>query len=342
MPTISDVARAAGVGTGTVSRVLNGSALVSEATRQRVLAAVERLGYQPNPIARAFGRRRSHTLELLVPLYITSFFLDVLAGIQAALASTDYTLIVRTINGPRERERAFRECCARGRTDGALLVWLGPTSEFVERIEEEHFPVVLLNAVHPRLWSVVADHVQAAAIAVSYCSGLGHRRIALVDRLEDPFDQGSPGICQRGFFEAMAARQLNVPAEYKRVADPSARAGAAAVDALLGLPEPPTAVVAGCEAQALGALDAARSHGARVPQDLSIVGYNDNDYARDLGLTSVTLPLDQIGRQAADLLLEALADSTAKPTTRYVPTTLAVRGTCGPPPGTLSAGPAAT
>src|ERR671933_621378 len=99
MPTIADVAREAGVGIGTVSRVLNGSPLVSEATRQRVRAAMARLAYQPSPVARAFGRRRAGTLELLVPLYARGVLLDTLRGIEDVLGETDYTLLVRTVSG---------------------------------------------------------------------------------------------------------------------------------------------------------------------------------------------------------------------------------------------------
>src|SRR5947199_4932207 len=123
MPTIMDVARDAGVGIGTVSRVINNSPLVSEAMRQRVLAVIERLGYQPSPIARAFGRRRTDKLDVLVPLFAQSFVLEILRGVEDSLADTDYALIVRTVQDAGERDRVFQECCVRGRTDGAFLVW---------------------------------------------------------------------------------------------------------------------------------------------------------------------------------------------------------------------------
>jgi DNA-binding LacI/PurR family transcriptional regulator len=145
MPTIGDVARAAGVGVGTVSRVLNNRPFVSERVRQRVQAAIEQLQYQPSRTARAFGRRRTHTLELLVPLFAGSFFLEVLSGVEAALDGSDYTLLVRTMERAEDRERAFDECCSRGRADGAMVLWTVPTGRFVERIAAEPFPTVLLN-----------------------------------------------------------------------------------------------------------------------------------------------------------------------------------------------------
>src|SRR5438067_6060085 len=146
MPTSMDVAREAGVGIGTVSRVINGNPLVSEATRQRVLAVIERLGYQPSPIARAFGRRRTDKLEVLVPMFAQSFVLEILQGVEDALADTDYALVVRTVEDADQRDRVFQECCVRGRTDGVLVVWMAPTERFVERLDAEQLPAVLLNS----------------------------------------------------------------------------------------------------------------------------------------------------------------------------------------------------
>src|SRR4051812_12248659 len=116
MPTISDVARAAGVGIGTVSRVINNSPLVSSATRDRVLLAIERLGYRPSPVARAFGRRRTHNLELLLPRFATPFCGELLRGIEDGLQDTDYGIVLRGIDHASERERVFERCCRRGHT----------------------------------------------------------------------------------------------------------------------------------------------------------------------------------------------------------------------------------
>jgi DNA-binding LacI/PurR family transcriptional regulator len=331
-PTIGDVARMAGVGIGTVSRVLNRSSSVSDQTRQRVMAAIERLGYRPSPIARAFGRRRTHTLELIVPLFAGALFLDILRGIETALMETRYTLLVRTVDGPVERERTFDECCTQATSDGALLVWLPPTEAFVERVKAAGFLAVLLNAYHPQLWSVGVNHDHAAEQAVRYCYDRGHRRIALVDRPEDPFDATSRGICERGYRQTLAALGLSVPAEYERVAEFSPTGGATAVDSLMTLADPPTAILAASAAQAIGVLEAARSRGWEVPRDLSVVGYSDTELAQFLGLTTVQVPVLDIGREATSFLLSALAEPDIQPRAAYLPTELVVRRTCGPPP----------
>src|SRR5438874_10028322 len=221
-PTINDVARAAGVGIGTVSRVLNDNPFVKEATRQRVLAAVERLGYRASPTARAFGRRRTHILEILVPGFASGFFLEVMRGVEAELAHSPYTLLVRTIEGADDRERVFGECCRRTASDGVLVVWVRPTEQFSQRVANEGLLPVLMNAVDPRLWSVAVNHAVAAEQAVTYCLDRGHRRIALVDRLEDPFDPASGGTCERGYRRTPAAAGLPAAAGCQRLADSSA------------------------------------------------------------------------------------------------------------------------
>jgi DNA-binding LacI/PurR family transcriptional regulator len=332
MPTIVDVARAAGVGIGTVSRVLNDSPLVSAATRERVRAVMEQLGYQPSPIARAFGRGRTEKLEVLIPVFAATFVLDLLRGVEDALVDTDYTLLIRTAGDSAERERMYAECCARGRADGVLVVWMAPTQTLVDRLGQHGTPAVLVNAIHPGVWSVGVDHAAAAERAARYCVGLGHERLGLIDLRADPFDRRSPGICARGFATALAATGHTAAADHQLLTEPGAAAGAAALQALLAEPEPPTAVVVASEAQALGALEAARVAGRRVPQDLSLVSYNDTQVGRDLGLTTMRVPLRELGRVATETCLSVLAEPGTPAEPRYLPTELVVRRTCGPPP----------
>ena len=329
MPTIDDVAREAGVGIGTVSRVINNSPFVSKDMRQRVLAAIDRLGYQPSRVARAFGRRQTHTLEVLVPVFLGTFFLEILRGIEEALADDDYTLLARTIDTPEDRDRAFEACCSRGRADGALLLWTTPTDTLLERLAAQPFPIVLANVVDPRLWSVGVDHDAAARAAVEYCARIGHRRIALVDRRLDVFESASEGICGQGYRDAMHAIGLEVRDDYERIAELSQAGGARTLETMMELSEPPTAVVVASEAQAIGAFLAARDRGWQVPAELSIVGYSDSPYAAYLGLTTIDVPLRDIGREATRVLLGAIAEPNAAPQTVFQPSRLVVRRTCG-------------
>jgi DNA-binding LacI/PurR family transcriptional regulator len=329
MPTIQDVAHEAGVGVGTVSRVLSGSPRVSDSTRARVRAVVERLGYQPSPIARAFSRGRTQTLEVIVPLFTRYFYVEVLRGIEEALASTDYALLVRSIERRADRDRLFQQPRVRGREDGALIVSLTPTRGLIECFAAVGLPLVLVDAEYPRVPSVAIDHEAAAVMAVRHLVGLGHRRIAVIDRPVEPFTPVSPDARTRGYRRAMQEAGLHPPPDYERVTDYSSEAGAAVMEELLALPEPPTAVFAGSDAQAIGVLDAARRSGRRVPEDLAVVGYNDVEISRYLGLTSVRVPMREMGRRGIALLLRALEEPSTPPEHVRLPAELVVRQTCG-------------
>src|SRR5918997_1894893 len=141
-PTITDVAREAGVGLGTASRALSGHARVAEATRQRVVAAAKRLGYQPSGVARAFSKRRTHALELVIPFIGRYLFLEILRGVEEALTDTDYSLVIRSVEQPSERERVFDACCMPGRADGVLIVAMRPPERLAQRLTTSGFPAV--------------------------------------------------------------------------------------------------------------------------------------------------------------------------------------------------------
>lgn len=331
MTTIQDVAREAGVGVGTASRAISGNPHVADATRARVRAVADRLGFRPSPIARAFSRGRTQTLEVIAPLIIQHFYVEVLRGIEQALAS-DYALLIRTIERRADRDRVLREQDIRGRVDGALLVSLNPTRGLIGRVTRATLPLVLIDAEHPRLSSVAVDHDAGAVSAVRHLLGLGHRRIALVDHPEDPFAPVYPGSRQNGYRAALAEAGLQPRSEYEHVTDFSPEAGAEALRELIGLPEPPTAVFAGSDSQALGILEAARQAGRRVPEDLAVVGYNDIEVAAYLGLTTIRVPMRELGRYGVELLLDTIEHPDAPLEQIRLPAELVVRRSSGAQP----------
>lgn len=193
MPTIRDVAREAGVGVGTVSRVLGDHPRVAPATRARVEDAVRRLGYRPSPAARALARGQSHTLEVVMPLITRHGYVELLRGIEDGLAESDYALVIRTIERPAARERAFADLGHTSRADGIIFVNLVPPEAVIDRLRQARVPVVLVDRAHPDLPWVAVDHAAAAAAAVRGLIELGHRRIALVDHPAGGADAGSAG-----------------------------------------------------------------------------------------------------------------------------------------------------
>jgi LacI family transcriptional regulator len=329
MPTIRDVAREAGVGVGRVSGGLGGQPGVAPAPRARVEAAMQRLGYRPNPVARALSRRRTHVLEVIVPLFTRHFYVEVLRGIEAALHDTDYALVIRTVERPADRDHAFATAGGRGRADGIIIVSLTPTLELIERLAMLRLPAVLVDAEHPQVPSVVIDHEAAGAMAVRHLLGLGHRRIALVDRPEDPFAPPAPSGRQEGYRAALAEAGVLPCPEYEIVIDFSPEGGMAALEALLALPEPPTAIFCGSDTQAIGVLEAARRRGRRVPKDLSVMGYNDIEMSRYVGLTTMRVPMREVGRDGVELLLARIEEPEMPPTQVHVGVELIVRRTCG-------------
>jgi DNA-binding LacI/PurR family transcriptional regulator len=330
-PTIRDVAREAGVGLGTVSRVLGGSPHVSDGTRQRVTAAIERLGFHPSPSARALSRGRTQMIEVVVPLLTRYYYFEVLRGVLVAVANTDYCLNIRVLERPADRERAFVEIDRRGHPDGLLLVRVRPSDELLARLARAGVRAALVDAPHPELPNVGADHRAAATMMMEHLLSLGHRRVALADRPDDPFDASVLRARRQGYRDALARAGIGHRPEYEPPADWSAEGGAAALDALLALPEPPTAVVAGSDTQAIGVLERARQRGLSVPEDLAVCGYGDIELARYLGLTTVRVPMRAMGERAVALLLEAIEGPGGTPAQMRLPAELVVRSTCGAP-----------
>ncbi len=331
MPTISDVAREAGVGVGTVSRVLNGSRQVTPATLQRVKEVMERLGYRPNPIAQRLRSRRSHTIEVLVPLFTRHFYVEVLRGIEMGLGTTDYGLLIRSIEKQADRDRAFANSGAHDYADGVLIVSLAPADDLVERFHVAQCPVVLIDAEYGGLSSISVDHEAAAAMAVRHLLALGHRRIALIDRPQDPFTATYSGGRYAGYRQVLAAAGLPVRPEYEVLTKFTPEAGTAALYTMLELPQPPTAIFVGSDSQAIGVIQGARQRGCRIPEDLSIVGYNDVEISRYLDLTTVRVPMYEMGRRGAELLLARLAEPEQAQVQERLQATLVVRATTGPP-----------
>lgn len=332
MSTIQDVAREAGVGLGTVSRVLSGSPNVAPATRQRIEAAMARLDYRPSPAARALRRQRTDTLEIVVPLFTRDFYMEVLRGIEAALLDTDFSLVIRTVERAGDRERVFARVAERGGADGTLLVSLVPPPELLHRLRASAVCAVLIDGAVAELPSVAVDHAPVSVQAVQHLLALGHRRIALIDRREDPFAPVAVSGRQLGYRQALAAQGIAGPGEYEQVVDFNPEAGADALTRLLALPGRPTAIFAGSDILAISVIETARRQGLRVPEDLSVIGYNDIEVSHYLGLTTVRIPMREMGQRGAETLLELLQEPDLHPAHVSLAGQLVVRGTTGPVP----------
>jgi DNA-binding LacI/PurR family transcriptional regulator len=179
--TIYDVAKKAGVGIGTVSRVLNNSPKVSEATRQRVMAAMDALNYTPNPFARRLSTRKAFNLAVIAPFFTRSSSVDRLRGIEAVIAETEYDLVIYNVETPAKRDFYFENIIQRERLiDGVLIISFSLPDTVAERFCAAGIPIVLVDTGHPALSHVIVDDVEGGYAAASHLIALGHRRIAFV------------------------------------------------------------------------------------------------------------------------------------------------------------------
>ncbi len=335
--TIRDVARLAEVHPGTVSRTLNEQtrALVNHQTAERVLRAVEQLGYRPNPIARGLKTSRSYTVGVLIPDLTNPLFPPIMRGIEDRLAEVGYTaLVVNTDNDP-ERERKQMEAMRARQVDGFIAATARLDHELLEAAVAGEAPMVLVNRSMEdgSLPAVTVDDRHGIRLAVDHVAGLGH---AHVGHVAGPQNLSTGHRRRVGFVEAMRARRLTAPRSRISLANAFTEAqGAGACARLLDRNPELTAIVAANDRLAIGCYDALEAHGLTCPGDISVTGFNDMPFIDRLSppLTSVRVPQREIGLRAAELLLAQLSGDGPEPAEVLLEPELIVRGSTGPPRG---------
>jgi len=330
--TIRDVAEYARVGVGTVSRVLNDNPSVSDVTRQKVLAAIEALNYTPNPIARRLSLRKTLAIAVVVPFFTRPAFTERLRGVEYALADSEYDLILFNVETTSKRDTYFQEVPRRERFDGLLIVSLSPRNGEVEHFLQAGVPTVLVDARHPGMSRVVIDDVAGGRLAMQHLIELGHRKIGFAgDRLENPFNFISSRDRYEGYRQALTEAGIPFRAEYHRQGEYGREQARQMARDMLALPDPPTAIFAASDTQAFGVLEAAKDAGLQVPEELSVIGYDDIEIAEYLHLTTIRQPLFASGVEGVELLLESIANPPSAPRRVLLPVELVVRGTTAAP-----------
>ena len=331
MPTIQDVAKKAGVAAITASRVVNNSGYASREVRERVLQAAAELGYVPNTLARSLRSRRSDTLALVLTDITNPFFTTVARGVEDAASDAGYTVIFCNTDESEDEERKYLNVLLQKRVDGILLVPARDGLGSLQAAREQNTPLVVLDRRLPA--GAAGDVVRCDSLGGAYALtrlllGLGHRRLALLngpnavstaaDRAagfrqalsEEPGAQG--GMLEGSFTQASGAEM----ARRALAADPR-----------------PTALIAGNNFIAIGALNAARELGLRVPEDAALAGFDDLPPALVTFpfLTVASQPAYAMGQAATRLLLERLNGADGAPRELVLPTELIVRASSGAP-----------
>ncbi len=333
--TIRDVAQMAAVSPGTVSRAINGSPLVNAVTRRQVLEVVERLQYVPNPIAQRLSTRKTLAIGLIVPFLTRPSVSERLYGAVQVLARSPYDLVIQNIELPEQREACFRDLLRRQRVDGVIVLSLPLFAEDIAQLGSADVPIVLIDTCHPQLshiHSVTVDDVAGGSAAAGHLLQLGHTRIAFLgDRVDDRMGFVSSHSRYAGYRNALRAAGVALRPEYYSEDVHGRHPARAQALKLLQLPDPPTAIFAASDTQAVGVLEAAREMGLRVPQDLSVIGYDDVEMADILLLTTIRQRLADSGRIGVQLLLDAIQKPDLPPVHQVLPTELVVRETTAPP-----------
>jgi LacI family transcriptional regulator len=331
--TIRDIADLAGVSIATVSRVLNGRDDVAAETRDAVSRVIRENGYTANRSARGLSAGRTGFVGVLVPLVYPAYFSSILAGAVEALSEQDLRVVLSPTGHEHEREVSLIDRLMHGLTDGALIVLPEESSEELARLLDHSFRFVVVDPLLPldeRIPSVSAAHGSGAHQAMRHLLMLGHRRIAAITG-----PRGCVAVEDRlrGYHGALAAAGILADGDFVAESDFEIRGGLEAARYLLDRAKRPTAIFAFNDNLAIGALQAARERGLRVPEDLSVVGFDDVEHATIVtpALTTVRQPLAEMGRTAVSLLMRLLEGQRFETVHVELGTRLVVRDSTAPP-----------
>jgi DNA-binding LacI/PurR family transcriptional regulator len=308
--TIYDVAQAAGVSIATVSRVLNSPHQVHETTRQRVMAAVDQLGFVPKAEAMARARRRYQRVGVLAPFFTVHSFVQRLRGVASVLDGSPYELVVYNVDTPEHCRNYLETLPVVQRLDGLIIMSLRVSERNVERFVQQQLPTVLIETTHPALSSVGIDHVAGGQLAADYLLAKGHRRLAYVggDSEIPGYTLHTSELRLAGFRRRIYEAGINLPEGYVRSSQNSIEHARQQAHSLFDLPKLPSAIFAASDSLALGVLKALRERGLRAPDDVAVMGFDDLEIADFVGLTTISQSLDESGRIAVELLLTRVAE----------------------------------
>jgi DNA-binding LacI/PurR family transcriptional regulator len=326
--TVYEVAENAKVSIATVSRVLNSPEKVNEATRARVLATIDRLGFVPKAEAAARARKDHGRIGVLAPFFTLPSFVERLRGVANALDDSPYELAIYNVDSSERRDGYLATLPVTRRLDGLIIMALPFDQTTALRLANHPLETVLIEFSQESFSSIRIDDRVGGQMAAEYLLQKKHRRCAFVGDTDLPdFAIHTSDWRLEGYREALAGAGVTLPDEYVALAPHSRENARLSAHRLLDLPEPPTAIFAASDNQALGVLKAARERRLSVPKELAVMGFDDVDIADYVGLTTIRQPLEESGRVAVDLLLARLVDPSRPPQHITLPLTLVRRET---------------
>jgi DNA-binding LacI/PurR family transcriptional regulator len=331
---IGMVATSAGVGVGTVSRVLNDSPHVRESTRQRVLDVMAKLQYHPSRLATALSRGTTGSVAVMVTFLTQPSVVERLAGVISVLDEEGYDTVVFNVETAKQRDRHVTGLASQHRADGIIAVSLPLAKEQTETFKAAGLPVVIVDTDTPGTSRFVIDNVDGGRLATNHLLGLGHRRIAFVGDSGDPaLGFSSSDHRLRGYRAALRDAGVHTDEDLVRITDGPRCAddGVSAAEALIANKQPPTAIFAASDVQAMRVLHVVEQRGLRVPDDISLIGFDDIEAAALARLSTVRQPLHESGVLAARRLCWLLDGNTGRPHRTVLPLEVIHRGSTSPP-----------
>lgn len=335
MATIKDVAKRAGVSTTTVSHVINKTRFVAEETRNAVWEAIKALHYSPSAVARSLKVNHTKTLGLLATSSEAPYFAEIIEAIENHCFAQGYTLILGNAHNDLQKQRAYLSMMAQKRVDGLLVMCSEYPDNLLQMLEENrNIPMVVMDwgASRGDFTDTVQDNAfQGGYLAGRYLIERGHRDIGAIP---GQLERNTGGGRHAGFLQAMQEAGIAVRAEWIVQGDFEPESGYQAMQQILSQKQRPTAVFCGGDIMAMGAICAADEMGLRVPQDISVIGYDNVRNARYFtpALTTVHQPKAQLGEKALEMLLDRITSKREEPQTIEVQPSLIERRSVGDGP----------
>jgi len=328
--TIYDIAREAGVSIATVSQVINGKGKISEKRRAEIIEIMERLHYQPSAIAAALTGKQTYTLGLLVPDISNPYFAELARAVEDRSRQLGYSVVICSTDNKDERVERYLNLLQQKRVDGMMIGTGIDNAEILSPLLQQSIPVALIARHMPSLsvHTVTIDDILGGALAAEHLLELGHTRLAV---LSEPSKVSSSQERVRGFRETLIKAGQTL--EPNQIRESAADLSSAKKEALLLLGENdhPTGLFCCNDIQAIGALQAAKELGLRVPEDVSIIGFDNTILASVTSppLTTVAQPIEELGHRAVDLLIEELKDERKEPQKIVLKPELVIRDSAG-------------
>ncbi|NQT97026.1 MAG: LacI family DNA-binding transcriptional regulator [Candidatus Marinimicrobia bacterium] len=333
MATIKDVAKSAGVSIATVSRVLNGSANVKQATRDAIQRTIQELNYMPNALARGLQKKQSKTIGVLFPDATSYYFAEIIRGINTCIQQAGYRIVVSSAHDAADEANVFLSLWKSQQVSGMIVMMPSTHNATIFNSTQRSIPLILLNTAitDGADITITIDNYQGAKEITKHLIEHGHQAIGFIHGAPNNHDSEER---YRGYQDALNEGNLTRSSHLEFHGNFTENSGYRAVISLLNQSEKPTAIFAANDAMAIGAVEAARQLSLQVPQDIAIVGFDDISTARYINppLTTMNVPVLEIGEMAGNHLIRLLEDNRQVVTREItVPVHLVVRESCGCP-----------